>query len=112
MDLETILEFENRYSDDNDVFANGTQDDDATAAEHDFIKNNPTVAVPYLLMICLATLFGTTGNIFIIGAVLMEKVGHSNVFFCRNFYGGNIVTTCLIVPMSNCHVRFSATCTT
>ena len=40
----------------------------------DFIYTNSKTAIPYLIMICLATFFGTVGNVFIIGAVCADKV--------------------------------------
>ena len=42
----------------------------------DFIYTHGKIAIPYLTMICLATCFGTVGNVFIIGAVSADKVGN------------------------------------
>ena len=63
MDLDAIIEYKREHG-----LVNETDDDD------DFIRDNPHVAIPYLIMICLAMTAGTVGNFFIIGAVLVERV--------------------------------------
>ena len=40
----------------------------------DYIKTHPNIAVPYLIVIILATISGTVGNILVIGAVVINKV--------------------------------------
>ena len=40
----------------------------------DYFYKNMSVSVPYLVVICLATISGTIGNVFVIGAVLVNKV--------------------------------------
>ena len=39
-----------------------------------FIRENPTVAIPYLTLLCIFTLSGCIGNTMVIGAVLTHKV--------------------------------------
>ena len=40
----------------------------------EFIKSHSGIAVPYLIVICLAMFTGTIGNILVICAVLINKV--------------------------------------
>ena len=51
----------------------------------DYIKTHPNIAVPYLIVIILATITGTVGNILVIGAVVINKVRFLFVYFhCEN----------------------------
>ncbi len=40
----------------------------------DYIQTHPSVAIPYLTVIIMATISGTVGNILVIGAVITNKV--------------------------------------
>ena len=40
----------------------------------DYIKTHPNIAIPYLIVIILATISGTVGNVLVIGAVVINKV--------------------------------------
>lgn len=40
-----------------------------------YLEEKPAMAISYLVIICLAILLGTVGNIMVIGAVLIVKVG-------------------------------------
>ena len=46
----------------------------------DYIQKHPRIAIPYLVVIILATVTGTVGNIFVIGAVVVNKV---RLLLCR-----------------------------
>ena len=50
------------------------RDDNDTRIGSDYISKNPGVAVPYLVIISIATLLGTVGNTLVIGAVCTNKV--------------------------------------
>ena len=68
MDLETVFEFMH------DKDGNDTKSNDVIDEDVDFLESYTEVAIPYLVVISLATIFGTFGNILIISAVLVEKV--------------------------------------
>ena len=39
-----------------------------------YFQTHLSIAVPHLIVLCLATILGCVGNILIIGAVLIDKV--------------------------------------
>ena len=45
----------------------------------DYYQEHLGIAVPYLVVLCLATIFGCVGNILVIGAVLIDKVSVHNI---------------------------------
>ena len=53
----------------------------------DYIKKHPGVAVPYLIVIILATITGCVGNILVIGSVVTNKVRLVvlRLMICDNF---------------------------
>ena len=64
MELEEVFELERRLL---------NESSDAVIGP-DYFYKTMSLSVPYLVVICLATLLGTVGNIFVIGAVLVNKV--------------------------------------
>ena len=44
----------------------------------DYYQEHMGIAVPYLIVLCLATILGCVGNILVIGAVLIDKVSVHN----------------------------------
>ena len=50
----------------------------------DYIKTYPNIAITYLIVIILATISGTVGNILVIGAVVINKVRLLVYFHCEN----------------------------
>ena len=57
MDLEEIVKLENR-----------------SGSEDGFLSELPAVSIPYLSVLCFATICGTIGNTLVIAAVLSNKV--------------------------------------
>ena len=57
MDLEEIAKLENR-----------------SGSEDGFLIELPAVSIPYLSVLCFATICGTIGNTLVIAAVLSNKV--------------------------------------
>ena len=60
----------------NDDVSNDTDSNDG-----DFIRENPEIAIPYLILISAFTLGGTIGNAMVIGAVVTYKVFQPQRFF-------------------------------
>ncbi|ELT95537.1 hypothetical protein CAPTEDRAFT_186109 [Capitella teleta] len=65
MDLKDLLGATNAS------LANGSN---AKAVYAEYLDRRPTIAVPYLIIISIAIVMGTIGNVLIIGAVLVSKL--------------------------------------
>ena len=50
------------------------QTNDSNFVGSDFIAENTAIAVPYLVLITIATVAGSVGNLMVIGSVLTYKV--------------------------------------
>jgi hypothetical protein len=54
-----------------------------------YMQEDPGMAIPYLVIICLAILIGTVGNSMVIGAVLITKVGVRLLYVLESRLGQN-----------------------
>ncbi|XP_064621102.1 melatonin receptor type 1B-B-like [Lineus longissimus] len=74
---------------------------DSKIITRDFLQNNLVTSIPYLVVIVLATLLGTIGNILVIGAVLSNKVLRTEGnCFILNLAIADISVSCFVDPMS------------
>ena len=73
MELGQLFESEHTYLiHTSDNTSNST---DIDSDEIDFIRDKPLISIPYILVSAVTTVVGCVGNVFIIGAVLVDKVG-------------------------------------
>ncbi len=63
---------------------------DSDFIDKGFLKNNLAVGIPYLIIVTGAIVYGCVGNVMVIGAVTMYKVGQP----CRATIGSQNTPLC------------------
>ncbi|KAJ8322100.1 hypothetical protein KUTeg_000571 [Tegillarca granosa] len=85
----------------NSSLFNVTVSDEIVFGRHQFVRERPEVAIPCLIILCLAAIIGTFGNILILLAIWKyKKLRHVETIFIVNLALSDLFVTTIGDPMS------------
>ncbi|KAJ8322099.1 hypothetical protein KUTeg_000570 [Tegillarca granosa] len=85
----------------NSSLFNVTFSDEIVFGRHQFVRERPEVAIPCLIILCLAAIIGTFGNILILSAIFKyKKLRNVEAIFIVNLAFSDVFVTTIGDPMS------------